>query len=227
LSWLQVEGVDVVELAASAAPLEAEGMSVVGLAVEGRPLAIFGIVDAVKPHARAAVDALRARGLRVAMVTGDNAGTAKRIAAEVGITEIYADVRPDGKAEIVCDLQRQGLHVAVVGDGINDAPALGQADVGIAMGTGSDVASAASDITLVGDDLRCIAASIALSRSAFRIIAQNFVYAFGFNGLALPVAALGFLDPVIAASSMAISSAAVVGNSLRLRRQARRYLEVS
>ncbi|GAC1421364.1 MAG: copper-exporting P-type ATPase CopA [Candidatus Velthaea sp.] len=226
LSWLQSHGVDTSELDAQATGFEVEAMSVVALALNGRILAVFGISDEIKPHAAQAVRALRTRGLRVAMVTGDNAGTAHRVAGLVGIEEVYADVRPDGKAEIVRGLQRAGLRVAVVGDGINDAPALGQADVGIAMGTGSDVASSASDITLIGDDLRYIASSIALSDSAFRIIAQNFVFAFGFNGLGLPIAALGFLDPVLAASSMALSSAAVVGNSLRLRGQARRLLEI-
>ncbi|MFN2461218.1 MAG: heavy metal translocating P-type ATPase [Candidatus Velthaea sp.] len=227
LSWIQAEGADVSRLTAAARTMQAEGMTVVGVSLDNRALAVFGIVDEIKSHAAEAVRKLVASGLRVAMVTGDNAGTAHRIAEMAGITEVYADIRPDGKAEIVRGLQRQGLRVAVVGDGINDAPALQQADVGIAMGTGSDVAAAASDITLVGDDLRYIAASIGISRSAFRIIGQNFAYAFGFNGLALPIAALGFLDPVLAASSMAVSSAAVVGNSLRLRGQARRLLEIS
>ena len=225
LSWLRAEGVELDELRDAADGFERQAMSVVGVALDERLLAVFGVIDEIKPHAAEAVAALHARGLRVAMVTGDNLGTANRVAAAVGITEVYADVRPDGKAEIVRDLQRAGLRVAVVGDGINDAPALGQADVGIAMGTGSDVAAAASDITLIGDDLRAIASSIALSHAAFRIIAQNFIFAFGFNGVGLPIAALGFLNPVLAASSMAVSSAAVVGNSLRLRRQARRLLE--
>ena len=227
ISWLHEEGVAMGELGAAASSLSDAGMSVVGLAMAKRLVATFGISDEVKSHARAAVELLKERGLRVVMVTGDHAVTARRVAGNVGIVDVHADVRPDGKAQIVRDMQKCGLRVAFVGDGINDAPALGQADVGIAMGTGTDVAAAASDITLIGDDLRFVAAAIGISRSTFRIITQNFAYAFGFNILALPVAALGFLDPVLAASSMAVSSALVVGNSLRLRGQARRLLENS
>ena len=225
ISWLRDEGIEMGQLTAEMTRLSTIGMTVVGLTVDKRLVAIFGISDETKPHAKAAVQLLLKNGLRVAMVTGDHTDAAMRVAQEVGLTEVHADVRPAGKAQLVQDMQATGLRVAFVGDGINDAPALGQADVGIAMGTGTDVAAAASDITLIGDDLRFVPAAIAISRSTFRIIAQNFAYAFGFNILALPIAALGFLNPVLAASSMAVSSALVVGNSLRLRGQARRLLE--
>jgi Cu+-exporting ATPase len=209
--------------AASAAAAEA-GRTPVFVAVDGEPAALIAVADTVKPESAEAVAQLKALGLRVWMLTGDNAATAAAIARQVGVDDVIADVLPADKAERVAELQRAGQVVAMAGDGVNDAPALAQADLGIAIGTGSDVAIAASDVTLVGGDLRGIVSAIALSRRTVTTIKQGLGWAFAYNVLLIPVAAGALypvngllLDPVLAAAAMAMSSVSVVGNALRLR----------
>jgi len=201
--------------------LEGAGRTVAVVAVDGTVAGLLGFFDEVKPNARRAVEALRRLGLRVVMLTGDNARAAAAVAARVGITEYRAGVRPEEKLAFVRELQAQGLTVAMAGDGINDAPALAQADVGIAMSTGTDVAIETGDITLLHGDVAKIAEAIALSRETLTTIRQNLVWAFGYNVVALPVAALGLLNPVFAGAAMALSSVSVMANSLRLRTKGR------
>ena len=161
---------------------------------------------------------MKALGLRTVLLTGDNATTARTVAAEVGIDEVIAEVMPADKAEVIARLQADGHVVAMAGDGVNDAPALAQADLGLSIGTGTDVAIEASDLTLVSGDLAAAADAIRLSRATLRTIKQNLCWAFGYNIAALPLAAAGLLNPVIASAAMAFSSVSVVANALRLRR---------
>jgi heavy metal translocating P-type ATPase len=204
------------ELAASA--LEQAGRTAVFAGWEGRVRGVLGVADTIKPEAAATVAQLRAMGLEVAMITGDNARTARAIGAELGIDRILAEVVPEDKVNEIRRLQAEGKVVAMVGDGINDAPALVAADLGIAIGTGTDVAIESSDITLMAGDLGGVVDAIRLSRRTFRIILQNLGWAFGYNTAAIPLAALGLLNPIIAGAAMAMSSVTVVTNSLRLRR---------
>jgi P-type Cu+ transporter len=197
---------------------EAAGRTAVVASVDGEPQAVLVVADSVKPTSAEAVARLKALGLRPVLLTGDNAMTARAVAAEVGIDEVIAEVLPADKADVIKRLQAEGRVVAMVGDGVNDAPALAQADLGLAIGTGTDVAIEASDLTLVSGDLRAAADAIRLSRATLRTIKQNLGWAFGYNVAALPLAAAGLLNPVIAGAAMAFSSVSVVGNALRLRR---------
>jgi Cu+-exporting ATPase len=197
---------------------EALGRTAVLVAVDGTARAVLVVADAVKPTSAAAIASLKALGLRPVLLTGDNTATAEAVAAEVGIDEVIAEVLPADKAAVVERLQAEGRVVAMVGDGVNDAPALAQADLGIAIGTGTDVAIEASDLTLVSGDLRGAADAIRLSRATLHTIRQNLAWAFGYNVAAIPVAAAGFLNPVLAGAAMALSSVSVVANALRLRR---------
>ncbi|MGH2893611.1 MAG: HAD-IC family P-type ATPase, partial [Solirubrobacteraceae bacterium] len=182
------------------------------------PTAIFVVADTIKPTSRDAIAGLKALGLRTVLLTGDNKATAQTVAGEVGIDEVIAEVMPADTAEVIRQLQSEGRIVAMAGDGVNDAPALAQADLGLSIGTGTDVAIEASDLTLVSGDLCAAADAIRLSRSTLRTIKQNLGWAFGYNLAALPLAAVGLLNPVIAGAAMAFSSPSVVGNALRLRR---------
>jgi Cu+-exporting ATPase len=199
------------------AEAEAHGRTVVAVAWDGRLRGLLSVADTVKPSSAEAVRLLRSLGLTPVLLTGDNETVARSVAAEVGIDTVIAGVLPEGKVEEVRRLQRAGRVVAMVGDGINDAAALAQADLGLAMGTGTDAAIEASDLTLVRGDLRVVADAIRLSRRTLRTIKGNLFWAFGYNVAALPLAAAGLLNPMIAGAAMAFSSVFVVSNSLRLR----------
>jgi Cu+-exporting ATPase len=197
---------------------EARGRTAVLVAADGAVCAVLAVADTIKPTSADAVAQLRALGLTPVLLTGDNATTARAVAAELGIDEVIAEVLPADKAGVVRRLQAEGRVVAMVGDGVNDAPALAQADLGLAIGTGTDVAIEASDLTLVSGDLRAAADAIRLSRATLRTIRQNLAWAFGYNIAALPLAVLGLLGPLVAGGAMALSSVSVVANALRLRR---------
>ncbi len=199
------------------ASAEAEGRTVVVAAWDGEPRGLLIVADTVKPTSAEAVEGLKRLGLTPVLLTGDNEAVARQIAAEVGIDEVIAEVLPAEKVDVVKRLQGEGRVVAMVGDGVNDAPALAQADLGLAMGTGTDVAIEASDITLVRGDLRSAVDAIRLSRKTLGTIKTNLFWAFAYNVAAIPVAALGMLNPMLAGAAMAFSSVFVVGNSLRLR----------
>jgi Cu+-exporting ATPase len=197
---------------------EAQGRTAVLAAWDGEVRGLLVVADTVKPTSAEAIRSLRELGLRPVLLTGDNEATARAVAAEVGVEEVIAEVLPADKADVVRRLQAEGRVVAMVGDGVNDAPALAQADLGLAIGTGTDVAIEASDLTLVSGDLRAAPDAIRLSRATLRTIKQNLGWAFGYNVAAIPVAAAGFLNPVLAGLAMALSSVSVVANALRLRR---------
>jgi Cu+-exporting ATPase len=205
------------EIAKAKADAEGEGKTVVAVAWDGEPRGILIVSDTVKPTSAEAVALFTELGLTPVLLTGDNEAVARRIAAEVGIDEVIAEVLPADKVDVVRRLQAEGRVVAMVGDGVNDAPALAQADLGLAMGTGADVAIEASDITLVRGDLRSAVDAIRLSRRTLGTIKANLFWAFAYNVAAIPVAALGMLNPMLAGAAMAVSSVFVVGNSLRLR----------
>ncbi|NBP86273.1 MAG: HAD family hydrolase, partial [Mycobacteriaceae bacterium] len=196
---------------------EARGETVVLVAVDDRVRGAVAVADAIKDSAAAAVAALHDRGLRTVLLTGDNATAAAEVAAQVGIEEVIAEVLPEGKVEVVEQLRDQGRVVAVVGDGINDGPALVSADLGLAIGRGTDVAIAAADIILVRDNLESVPQALDLARATMRTIRVNMAWAFGYNAAAIPIAAAGLLNPLIAGAAMAFSSFFVVSNSLRLR----------
>jgi Cu+-exporting ATPase len=206
------------ELDAARRAAEASGRTAIAAGWDGQARSVFVVADTVKDTSAEAVAALTALGLRPVLLTGDNAATARAVADEVGIDEVIAEVLPSGKADVIARLQAEGRVVAMVGDGVNDAPALARADLGLAIGTGTDVAIEASDLTLVSGDLRAAADAIRLSRATLRTIKQNLGWAFGYNVAAIPLAAIGLLNPVIASLAMVFSSLSVVSNALRLRR---------
>jgi Cu+-exporting ATPase len=222
---MEREGVDITALAAEAARLAADARTTVYVAADGELLGLLGISDPVRATSRSAVERLRAMGLEVVMLTGDARATAESVARAVGIDHVVAEVLPDHKLDEVRRLQADGKVVAMVGDGLNDAPALAAADVGIAIGTGTDVAMESGSITLMRGDLAGVPQAIALTRRTMRVIRQNLFWAFIYNVIGIPVAAgvlypfLGVrLTPAMAAAAMAVSSVSVVTNSLRLRR---------
>ncbi|MGZ4331906.1 MAG: heavy metal translocating P-type ATPase [Solirubrobacteraceae bacterium] len=206
------------ELDAARHAAEARGQTAIAAGWDGRVAALFIVADTVKPTSADAIAQLKTLGLRTILLTGDNTATANAVAQHVGIDEVIAEVMPADKAEVIARLQAEGRVVAMAGDGVNDAPALARADLGLSIGTGTDVAIEASDLTLVSGDLGAAADAIRLSRSTLRTIKQNLGWAFGYNIAALPLAAAGLLNPVIASAAMAFSSLSVVTNALRLRR---------
>jgi Cu+-exporting ATPase len=185
---------------------------------DGQVRGLLAVADAIKPTSAEAITRLRGLGLRPVLLTGDNERAARAVAAVVGIEEVIAGVQPAGKLEVIKHLQEGGLVVAMAGDGVNDAAALARADLGLAMGTGTDAAIESSDLTLVRGDLLAVPDAILLSRRTLATIKGNLAWAFGYNAAAIPLAALGYLSPLIAATAMAFSSVFVVTNSLRLRR---------
>jgi P-type E1-E2 ATPase len=203
---------------AAASRLEAEGNTVVWVGGDLQARAVLAVGDQVKAGADEMAGELRAMGIDVLLLTGDNRRTAAAIAGRLGIDAVLAEVLPQGKVDEVKRLQAEGKVVAMVGDGVNDGPALAQADLGIAIGTGTEVAMEASDLTLISGDPRGVVTAIRLSRRTMRTIVQNLFWAFGYNVVLIPLAAAGLLDPVFAGAAMALSSVSVVSNSLRLRR---------
>jgi Cu+-exporting ATPase len=221
---MEDQHVDISLLAAKADELRGSGATALFVALDGQPAGIIAIADPIKPTTRTALDSLRSDGIHIVMLTGDNATTARAVGKQLGIDDVEADVLPEDKSRIVKRLRANGKIVAMAGDGVNDAPALAEADVGIAMGTGTEVAIQSAGVTLVKGDLAGIARARALSRMAMRNIRQNLVFAFAYNAIGIPVAAgvlyptFGILlSPVVAALAMSLSSVSVIGNALRLR----------
>src|SRR5439155_26018896 len=222
---MRESGIDVSAADTRADTLRSSAQTVMFLAIDGQPAALIGVADPIKPSARDAIGRLHTEGLRLVMLTGDNRSTAAVVARELGLDDVRAEVQPQDKRAIVQELQRAGHVVAMAGDGINDAPALAEADVGIAMGTGTDVAIESAGVTLLKGDLRGIVKAVKLSRNTMRNIRQNLFFALIYNALGVPVAAGVLypishhllLNPMIAAAAMSFSSVSVVGNALRLR----------
>ena len=215
---MQQYGIDIQSVLPAMEKLESDGKTAMLAAINGQYAGLVAVADTIKETSREAVHRLQEMGIKVIMMTGDNERTAQAIGKEVGIDAVIAEVLPEGKAEEVKKLQEQGKKVAMVGDGINDAPALATADIGMAIGTGTDVAMEAADVTLIRGDLNSIADAIIMSRKTMRNIKQNLFWAFGYNTLGIPIAAIGLLAPWVAGAAMAFSSVSVVLNALRLQR---------
>ncbi|HXC99003.1 MAG TPA: heavy metal translocating P-type ATPase, partial [Verrucomicrobiae bacterium] len=223
LRWLGESGVDVKPSETFAADWSARGATLLGIAADGRLLGMLAVLDTLKPGADAVVRQLQGQGLKIYLVTGDNALTARAIAKQVGIApeNVFAEARPEEKARFIQDLQKRGEHAAFVGDGINDAPALEAADLGIAVSRASDVAREAADIILLKSEIEAVPEALELARAALRTIKQNLFWAFFYNAAGIPLAALGFLSPILCALAMGMSDLVVVGNALRLLRRGR------
>jgi Cu+-exporting ATPase len=213
------EGIPTVAVEATMTRLEHEGKTAMLIGADGQLIGIIAVADTLKPEAKEAIAALQHERIEVVMLSGDNRRTAEAIGRELGIKNVIAEVLPADKAKVIQDLQKQKKVVAMVGDGVNDAPALAAADIGIAIGSGSDVAKETGGIILVRDDVREVVTSIRLSRATLRKIKQNLFWAFIYNSIGIPIAALGFLNPIIAAAAMALSSLSVIVNSALLKRQ--------
>jgi Cu+-exporting ATPase len=218
LRMMQAQDLPLNGLETEMVKLQSEAKTAMLVAVDGQVVGVIAVADPLKQGSKKAVDELHRMGLSVWMITGDNQQTAAVIAESVGIDTVLAEVLPDGKVSEIKRLQESGVSTAMVGDGINDAPALAQAEVGIAIGTGTDVAMAAAPVTLISGDLQGVPRAISLSRRTTRTIKQNLFWAFIYNVVLIPAAALGFLVPMLAAAAMSFSSVFVVSNSLRLRR---------
>jgi Cu+-exporting ATPase len=221
---LRESGIDVTAIESHAREWSANANTVVCVAIGGQVAAAFAIADTVRDNATAVVTALHARGLRTVMLTGDRRATAEAVAKKAGVTEVIAEVLPDGKVAAIKSLQAQGHVVAMVGDGLNDAPALAQADIGMAMASGTDIAVDAASVTLMRSDLASVGQAIVLARKTMQTMKQNLFWAFVYNVVGIPVAAgvlypvFGILlSPILASAAMAFSSVSVVSNSLRLR----------
>jgi Cu+-exporting ATPase len=219
-------GIDVAARASEAEALRAEGQTVVFVAIDGRLAGLIGVADPIKESTPEAIDALHREGVRIVMLTGDSRTTAEAVARKLAIDEVVSEVLPDEKVDVIKRLQAEGRFVAMAGDGINDAPALAQAQVGIAMGTGTDVAMESAGVTLVKGDLRGIVRARRLSRQTMANIRQNLFFAFVYNSAGVPIAAGAaypffglLLSPMIAAAAMSFSSVSVITNALRLRRR--------
>jgi Cu+-exporting ATPase len=195
-----------------------QGKTPILVSVDGKLAGIIAVADTLHPASKEAAAELKKMGFELALLTGDNSRTAHAIAAQAGIDKVFAEVLPQEKAAKIRELQVQGKIVAMVGDGMNDAPSIAQADVGIAVGTGTDIAMETADITLMNSDLRGVLRAIRLSRQTMRVIKQNLFWAFVYNSIGIPLAAMGLLNPMFAAGAMALSSVSVVTNSLRLRK---------
>jgi Cu+-exporting ATPase len=225
LRWLEEEGIDASTLLSDAKEISESGNTVIFVGVDGKGSGVVAVADEIKEGAPEAIGVLRGMGLDVVMLTGDNPKTAEAVAMRAGVKRVRAEVLPDQKAQEVRRIQSGGSIVAMVGDGINDAPALAQADVGMAIGTGTDIAIESGDIVLMSGDLKGVATAIALSRATLRNIRQNLFWAFAYNVLLIPVAAgvlfphfRVLLSPILAAAAMGLSSVTVVSNALRLHR---------
>jgi len=220
LRWLQESGVDVQPGNVFIKEWSDQGATIAGLALDGAIGALFAVKDTLKPGAEEVIRELHRQNLQIYLVSGDNPTTAAAIAKQAGITaeNVFAEVRPEEKAELVRKLQRQGQRVAFIGDGINDAPALEQADLGMAVCRASDIAREAADVILLKSEIQAVPESLGLARATLRTIKQNLFWAFFYNAVGIPLAALGFMSPILCAAAMGLSDLVVIGNALRLAR---------
>jgi len=214
--WMDDQSIPVEGLLNEASHFAEQGKTPVYMAINGKEAAVFGIADKPREEARNSIARLHNLGIETIMVTGDTEKTANYVAAKVGIEQVIANAKPDEKLDIVRQLQAEGKQVGMIGDGINDAPALAAANVGFAIGSGTDVAIESADLTLVKGDISKVTETIELSTDTIRVIKQNLFWAFGYNTIAIPVAAMGKLNPMVASAAMALSSVSVIVNSLRL-----------